>query len=488
MDTELTNKLSNELRELGGLVNSQLGYPDVHPAIRDSNICSKLTEKTIQVVDFLVNAPHAPAKIVAQKMGMSREEIKLAYKLIQASPELTERFRSSPNNDYLNIVRHYFNTEMYVVVFFVGMSCPGRCIYCPNVTVRPDGSRFLSVYRGRKDTIPGAKTIARVFDDLDSIRLGGVLPLVKISGGLEPLTDPETMSLILDEAEEKGIRVKLFTNGLLLNTPERRRLALRASDIRISLNVLDEHKYDHIMFGKQNATGEYSLTTVLSNIGHMVNERDRLGLNSKIGLNTIVLEENHKDIVAFTGLAKNLGLDFIDFKPNYFQQYSPETQAAVCDTITRLHHDWTRYHPDLFFAGSLFKENVFWTHREGVCHPHKQARFKMFITPFGKCSPVHHGAFPSSDREVDERYTVGQLLPSHGLIDVLNELQPLPDIEFDKLNPFEHMLALEIDREEQDLSWGIPPDYNPYNFPMATSVPPDFPANPVLKQIVTIRG
>ena len=488
MDSELTQILANELSDLGGQVNTQLGCPDRHPIIRDTRACFHLTEKAIEIVDYLVTAPHTTAQTVAQKMGMDKEEIKVAYKLIQSSPELTQRFRNSPNNDYLNIVKHYFNTEMYVVVFFVGLSCPGRCIYCPNVTVRRDGFRVLSVYRGDRDTALGAETIAQVFDDIDARRQKGVFPLIKISGGLEPLTDTATMSLILNQAQQKEIRVKLFSNGLLLDTPERRRLALRASDVRISLNVIDEHLYEYVMFGKKNATGEYSLSSVLSNLRSLLNDRDRLGLQTKIGVNTIVLEENYKDMVAFAELAKDLGLDFIDFKPNYFQPYVPETQQAVSRTIALLRQIWTQHHPDIFFAGSLYKENVFWSHREGVCRPHKQAHFKLFITPFGHCSPVHHGAFPSKDGVLDGRYTAGQVRPGYGLEEILKNMPYLPDIEFDKLNPFEHMLALEIEREEQDRKWGIPPDYNPYNPPMATSVPPDFPGNPVLKQIVTIHS
>ena len=492
MDTDLTKTLAktlaNELSELGGLVNTQLGYPEKHPAIRDADSCSHLTEKTVEIVDYLVAAPYTPARVLARRMGMDKEEIKVAYKLIQCSPELTQRFRNSPNNDYLNIVKHYFNTEMYVVVFFVGLSCPGRCVYCPNVTVQRDGTRTLSAYPGGRNATINAATIARVFDDIDAMRAAGIFPLVKISGGLEPLTDTETMALILEQASEKGIRTKLFSNGLLLNTPERRRLALRASDVRISLNVLDEQMYEYMMFGKGNATREFTLSCVLANLRNLVNERDRLGLQTKIGLNTVVLEENHEDITAFTGLARDMNLDFIDFKPNYFQPYLPATQQAVSRTITQLHQNWTQHHPDLFFAGSLFKDNVFWTHRHGTCQPHKQARFKMFITPFGNCSPVHHGAFPAIGSVLDERYTVGNVGPEYGIADILNNMPDLPDIEFARLNPFEHMLALEIDREEQDLLWGIPPDYNPYNPPMAASVPPDFPANPVLNQILTIRG
>jgi MoaA/NifB/PqqE/SkfB family radical SAM enzyme len=308
--------------------------------------------------------------------------------------------------------------------------------------------------------------------------------LIKISGGLEPMTDPGTMCLILEQAQLRGIRSKLFTNGLLLNTPDNRELALRASDVRISLNVLSEQEFGYVMFGTDGPPQVYGLSSLLNNLRNLVMERNQINLKTKIGINTIVLEENHRQMEGFVALARDLGVNYIDFKPNYFMPYLPRTQSRVDQTINKLRERCSPEDPDVFFAGSLFSENLFWTHRKGMCRPHKQSRFKLFITPFGHCSPVHHGAFPAHDGIMDNRFIAGQITPGCSLAEILSEMPNLPDIEYEKLNPFEHMLALEIDRNESDIAFGISKEYNPYSFHLASSLPSDIGHNPVLNQLM----
>ena len=57
----------------------------------------------------------------------------------------------------------------------------------------------------------------------------------------------------------------------------------------------------------------------------------------------------------------------------------------------------------------------------------------------------------------------------------------LPDLPQESLNPFEHMLALEIFREESDRAWGIEYEYSPYNVDMAGLIPVDLWANPAFR-------
>jgi len=70
---------------------------------------------------------------------------------------------------------------------------------------------------------------------------------------------------------------------------------------------------------------------------------------------------------------------------------------------------------------------------------------------------------------------------------ILDNMPQLPDLEFDKLNPFEHMLALEIEREETDWAFGISPEYNPYNFQIAATLPEDIVGNVTANHLFPIR-
>ncbi len=323
-----------------------------------------------------------------------------------------------------------------------------------------------------------------MFRDISEIEAQGIPVLVKISGGLEPLSDPTTMTLILNQAHSRGIRVKLFTNGLLLNTRDRRRLALGVGDLRISLSVIDEGDYADVMFGNDPIRRkQYDLAFLLDNIRNLIRERDILDPETRIGINTIVLDENYRDILRFIKLAEELGVDYIDFKPNYFSTYEEKTQGCLKETIETVKKIRNKSSIGIYFAGSLSSDNLFWTHREGVCHPHKQSRFKLFITPHGNCSPVHHGAFPSVEQgNGGGDYSGGRLSDKRSLLDIIGNMPALPDLEYEKLNPFEHMLALEIEREEKDRAWGIPKECDPYNFSMADNLA-RVRENPLLRQI-----
>ncbi len=486
MDDHLSNALAGELRELkslclGNIVKSQSGYSNPARGSFD-----RVVAGTAGIVNYLTRAPHSPAKAIAGDMGLDRNELELSYKLIQRTRAVAERLKASPNGDYQNIVNHYFINRMYVVVFFVGLACPGRCRFCPNVTVRSDGTRKISLYPGKKSDCISSREIDSVFRDMSEIKAQGSSVLVKISGGLEPLSEPETMAMIIRQAQARGVRLKLFTNGLLLDTRERRRLALGAGDIRISLSVIDEADYGDVMFGNdQTRRKKYGLPSLLNNIRNLVREKNSLSPETKIGINTIVLEEYHRDLSRFIRLAEDLGVDYIDFKPNYFSTYNKTTQVYLKETIDRVKKSSNRSSIGVYFAGSLSGDNLFWTHRKGVCHPHKQSRFKLFITPHGNCSPVHHGAFPSAGQghgNLGVLYSGGKLSHKHSLLDIIGNMPTLPDLEYEKLNPFEHMLALEIEREEKDRAWGIPKECDPYNFSMADNLT-RVRGNPLMHQI-----
>nr|WP_319394411.1 radical SAM protein [uncultured Desulfobacter sp.] len=477
---QLADALSREFTTLRAQCKVQSGDFSSERVMGRQN---QITEKTAALTAYLAHAPYSSAKAAAADLDMDKEEILLGYKLIQRTRAAADAIRLSVNGDYLNIVRHYFSGRTYVVVFFTGLACPGRCSFCPNVTIQPDGSRQLSLYGSRQVNSMSSVNIESVFRDIDKITRQNTSILVKISGGLEPLTDPDTMAVILNQAEAMEIHVKLFTNGILLNTPRLRRLALRAGDVRVSLSMVDENAYGELMFGNDTTLRrQYGLPVVLENLRCLVKERNRLGVNTRIGINTVVLEENHRDLERFVYIAKDLGLDYIDFKPNYFSTYTSQTLKTISDQRDRIKAQSGQGF-NIYFAGSLSGDNMFWHHRDGECEPHKQSMFKMFITPGGDCSPVHHGAFPRG-RAASETgvapYSIGRICEESSLLDLISNMPSLPDLRYERLNPFEHMLALEIKREEQDRAWGVPDSCNPYHFSKGDILPRQILENPLL--------
>lgn len=437
-------------------------------------------DTVLNVYNILKRNPYLSGRHVAEQTGLSKEGLAIAYKMIQRSEICQKYFKTSNNRDYFNVVNHYFNHHLYTIVFFVGTSCPNRCQFCPNVRIDEQGRRRLITYQGTKQHTLSEVQLRRIFDDIATIKSRGTNILVKISGGLEPLTDIRTMDIITRLSKALSIPVKLFTNGLLLNDPEKRKIALQTTDIRISLITSDKQRYDEICFPESLIKNKISgLVQLTENIKNLVQERSAINPACRIGFNSVVLPENHTQLISLLQMAKDLGIDYVDFKPDYFSSYDAETVSAMEESVqeARLAAQFESY-GELYvnFTSSLSRKDLFWRSWQGTCDAQKQSDFKMFITPFGHLSPVHYGAFPhfeSGEEENTTPYTIGKITDQKGFLDLIDHPAQTPGIELKKLNPFELMLSLEITREEEDGNWGLPISVSPYHTTLKEEFPVD---------------
>lgn len=427
-------------------------------------------DKAFSVCNILKTQPYMSGRAIAQEIGLNKEELAVVYKMIQRSDVSQAYLNASENKDYFNVVNHYFNHQLYTLVFFVGTDCPSRCVYCPNVTIDKMGRRRLAIYKKQQGKKLSKKTLNRIFSDLAEIKRQGSNILVKISGGLEPLTNIDAVQVITGLASQLGIRVKLFTNGLLFKNPEKRSIALAANDIRISLSTSDEKQYQEICFSSGANPGFKSALSLLKqNISKLVRERNDINPKCRIGFNTVVLPENHLQLTSLLEMARELGIDYVDFKPDYFSNQDTDTRIAMENSIheARIAARHESYR-DIYvnFTSSLSRNDLFWQPWSGTCDAKHQSEFKLFITPFGDCSPVHYGAFPQSDESIQgelTNYFIGEVNDRQGLLDVLDNPSQMSDVDLKKLNPFELMLNLEITREKEDQAWGLPVSVSPYH-------------------------
>jgi MoaA/NifB/PqqE/SkfB family radical SAM enzyme len=437
-------------------------------------------ETAFSVCNLLKSHPYMSGRSISEKARLNKAQLVVVYKMIQRSNVAQDYFKSSKNKDYFNVVNHYFNSQLYTLVFFVGTSCPSRCLFCPNVKIDKKGRRRLVTYNPQKGKKLSIETLNRIFSDLARIKAKGNNILVKISGGLEPLTSAGTMKIIIDLALQLDIRVKLFTNGLLFKNPEKRNIALSANDVRISLSTSDEKQYQNICFSDEaNPRFKQALSLLKENIRKLVRERNDLNPKCQIGFNTVVLPENHLQLVSLLELARELRIDYVDVKPDYFSNYDTATRMAMENSIhkaQKVAHNESYQSLYVNFTGSLSSDDLFWQSWPGACDAIRQSEFKLFITPFGDCSPVHYGAFPKSETSFQGKlpnYSIGEVNDEQSLLDVLRHpLQP-PKIDLKKLNPFELMLHLEIMREEDDQTWGLPISVSPYHTNLKEEIPLD---------------
>ena len=468
MASRIKESLYQQYIHLRDETHNNFGYKEFTNTI-NNNSQDEILNQAVLITNKLKRHPYLPAQKVEQETGISLKNISLIYKLIQSSEAVQESMKESENRDYFNVVNHYFNNSLFSVVFFVGTTCPSKCVYCPNVTIDKKGKRKLTGYGKNEESQLKRDHIQKAFNHLEILKSAGTDILVKISGGLEPLTDTKTMSWITESAREKNISVKLFTNGILLNSKKRRNIALEANDIRISLSTADEDQYQSICFDQSESRGKVKALKVLKkSVRALAAERDRTNRYCKIGFNSIILPSNLDQLTRLIDLAISLEIDYIDFKPDYFSAYDPETELRI---QTAVNHavDYAKTmcgnHLYINFTDSLNKNNFYWKEWKGICDSTKQLGYKIFITPYGDCTPVHYGAFPHADasRESLSQYTIGQINDLCSLSDILDNPSQHPEITLKQLNPFELMLSLEITRKKEDQNWGIPQFCNPYS-------------------------
>lgn len=423
-------------------------------------------DKSLHVINQLIDEPYAKAKEISSKNRLNQNEIKFLYKLIQQNEYAPKFLKQSKNRDYFRVVDNYFNKKLYTVVFFVGTNCPSRCVYCPNVYTDEKGKRKLRGYNLKEARKIEKSEIEKIFNDLIILREKGSDLLVKISGGLEPLTDIQTIEWISSFAKQAGIATKLFTNGLLFNSEARRKSALDVDDIRISLSTSHNDEYSRICFSSDIKSGKgRALDHLIKNIKNLVKAKKQYGKDTKIGFNSIIIPENLNQIEKLIDLALELKIDYIDFKPDYFSVYSDDTQKMFEERLFLIKEYSKKISPkDLYinFTDSLNRSNLYWKNWDGYCDCVKQSNFKLFITPYGDCSPVHYGAFPDKS-EAELKFTIGKISKNNSLFDVLTKPRLKPRLPLKKLNPFELMLSLETMREEEDEKFGIPVYYSPYH-------------------------
>lgn len=141
---------------------------------------------------------------------------------------------------------------------------------------------------------------------------------VRITGGGEPLTNPDTLKFI-KECSLRGMEVGLETNGGLLNDDAIDIIARYCTYCRISLDSgsSDTHRILHRPKSKIN-----EFENIVENIYKLAKARVR-----ELGISFLVVEKNLKDIDKFAEL--KLPVDYIHFKPLIEGTKKETAQTAI---------------------------------------------------------------------------------------------------------------------------------------------------------------
>ena len=193
--------------------------------------------------------------------------------------------------------------------------CNENCYYCHYK------NSYLSLGNYRpNDSIPLEKML-EIIDDLADIGTKAVA----FSGGGEPTVYPyinETMRRVLD----KGIQLAIITNGTLVKD-ETAELLARAKWVRMSI---DSSKAK--LYAEMRGVSESVFVQLCRNIETFAKMKNS---TCELGVNYVVSERNHSDVLAMAKLMKSLGVNHVKFAPVFSNEsekyHAPFKEQVMSD-------------------------------------------------------------------------------------------------------------------------------------------------------------
>ncbi|MBC8501297.1 MAG: radical SAM protein [DPANN group archaeon] len=177
------------------------------------------------------------------------------------------------------------------VHFFISERCNHTCVGCHSLDLHKEEKPFLNL---------------EIFKSLlNQVKDKGVEG-VEISGGGEPLMHPK-IEEVIRHASKSGLKVGLFTNAILFNEKNAKNILENCFFIRIAFDASNNEEYEKI-----HQKNDYE--KLLKNIELLVKIKNNYNLKTIIGLKVLVSKINYKNILEMSKKAKQLNVDYIQFK------------------------------------------------------------------------------------------------------------------------------------------------------------------------------
>jgi radical SAM protein with 4Fe4S-binding SPASM domain len=148
------------------------------------------------------------------------------------------------------------------------------------------------------------------------------------AGEGEPFLHPE-MASIIEHTKESGIDVALTTNGVLLKKEMVERVLINTEWIKISINGGTRETYAKIHQSKPD-----DFDKVIENMSFAAEIKKDNNYKCVLGMQLVLLPENHNEVVFLTKLARDIGMDYLVVKP-----YSQHPQSKTNQYSTVKYND-----------------------------------------------------------------------------------------------------------------------------------------------------
>ena len=190
---------------------------------------------------------------------------------------------------------------VYMEVSAAG-ACNHRCTYC--------GLDFMEYQPRYLDTAIFKERLSEMG------RLG--LKSIMYAGEGEPFLHRDIVELI-DHTKKSGIDAALTTNGVLFKKEQADSILANTEWIKVSINGATKDTYAEI---HQCKPGDFD--RVIENMSYAAKVRKDNGYACTLGMQLLLLPENHQEAVALARLARDIGMDYLVIKP-----YSQHPQSKT---------------------------------------------------------------------------------------------------------------------------------------------------------------
>lgn len=198
--------------------------------------------------------------------------------------------------------------------------CNHRCTYC--------GKDFMEYQRRFLDTAIFKDRIAELG------RLG--LRSIMFAGEGEPFLH-KNMAEITEHAFKSGIDPAFTTNGTLM-TPEIAEKIMGVTKwIKVSISGATPDTYTKI-----HRTTENDFHRLMGNLNAAVRIRREKGHSCTLGMQLLLLPENHHEVVLLAKMARDMGMDYLVIKP-----YSQNLQSKTTQYSTLRYSDYLYLNDEL---------------------------------------------------------------------------------------------------------------------------------------------
>ena len=446
----------------------------------DSNILYLISKITY----LFANDPWLKQKEVQSILDIDIKTLKTLNEIIRKSDYLQNLItKSGTANKYWQTISPFcskidssinnkFEYPMRIAVY-PGVSCMYYCGFCG---------------RNQKEKYPlssvnnGNKIFKKILSELDPKNSA-----ISISGGLEPLTNPD-LGDIIKFASDHGLRVPLITNAhsLTENYLKKNPKLMKLDSLRVSLYGIDEKSYEFI------TTVKKSYKIVKKNCINFLIKRNKENPKLKFGLNYIILKENYHNLPKLIDFIDEInsevnngpGINFLslrdDFdtvtgisdKQDHDRKYhldgllTDEDRNNLLDVFKSFDNDkrLKNLHIDYGYALHSIKLGILGKTLKKVTYENMRTfghtQMSVCIDLYGDVFLYREAGF--LNRNGNKKFIIGRVNNNNSLKEVIENflnntngiINEKNDIRF--MDPFDHVLTSLINQAENDKNFGIP--------------------------------